>query len=417
MLVIWIVWSIRRYWVEFVNRSRSCRRLNRAARHRGLIDFEFVLALVYRRDVTVMGFRIVFIASLLAFQTTQVAFSSLILLTSRTGTPGVYEVDVATGARSIFSATGTGTGTGFNDPRGIATDSGFQFAYVADFANKSVVKIDLSNGNRTTLSSSSVGAGTNFDDPVGIGIESSGNIIVADNGENAIFRVDLSTGNRTIISKPGSVGTGTGGDSEFSSINGFAIDSSGNILVADETKGAIIKVDPTTGDRSILSNDTSGVGTGTNLARPQSVTIDSSGNVFVSDETNLVFRIDPANGNRIVIASNSIGSGDAFASGFNKGLKGITFDTVGKLLVTSNANDSVYQLVATGDPDVFNRLIVSGGSTGSGTAFGNLTSGSTQFGSPSTPIPEPSSLALLGMGLGAFLVRSRRRHTAKNTVG
>ena len=364
-----------------------------------------------------MRFRVAFIASLLVLETTLVASGGLILLTSRTGTPAVYQVDVSTGVRSIFSATGTGTGIGFNDPRGIATDSSFQFAYVADFANDAVIKVDLSNGNRTTLSSSSVGTGTNFDNPVGIGIESSGNIIVADNGENAIFRVDLTTGNRTILSKPGSVGTGTGGDSEFSNINGFAIDSSGNILVADETKGAIINVDPTTGNRSILSNDTSGVGTGTNLARPQSVTLDSSGNVFVSDETNLVFRIDPANGNRTVIASNSIGSGDAFATGgFNQGLKGITFDPDANLLVTSNRNDSVYQLVATGNPDIFDRSIISGGSTGSGTAFGDLTSGSTQFGSSSTPIPEPSSLALLGMGLGVLLVRSRRRRTAKNEI-
>ena len=76
-----------------------------------------------------------------------------------------------------------------------------------------LVVVDPVTGNRTILSDNTIGSGPSFTQPEGIAIEPDGDLLVTDplagpGPHSAIFRVDPATGDRTIISTEGGVGTG-----------------------------------------------------------------------------------------------------------------------------------------------------------------------------------------------------------------
>ena len=84
--------------------------------------------------------------------------------------------------------------------------------------------------------------------PRGIAVEASGDLVVVDTGLDAVVRVDPVTGDRTIVSD---AGTGTG--PAFNSPRGIAVEASGDLVVVDSDLDAVFRVDPVTGDRSLVS--------------------------------------------------------------------------------------------------------------------------------------------------------------------
>jgi hypothetical protein len=91
------------------------------------------------------------------------------------------------------------------------------------------------------------------------------------------------------------------------------VDAAGRILVADAGDGAILVVDPITGNRVALS------GTGPTLTLPYGIALGPSGQLFVSDsgDTSIptlptVFQVDPLSGNRTAFSNFANGSGVNF---------------------------------------------------------------------------------------------------------
>ena len=219
---------------------------------------------------------------------------------------------VTTLAGSAGSSSGTNDGTGsaarFYYPQGVAMDSAGN-VYVADLQNSTIRKI-TSAGVVTTLAGSAGSSGTNngtgsaarFDFPCGVAVDSAGNVFVADTSNNTIRKVTPAGVVTTLAGSAGSSGTnnGTGSAALFSRPGGVAVDSAGNVIVADTSNNTIRKVTPA-GVVTTLAGSAGSIGTnnGTGSAArfyyPQGVAVDSADNVVVADTyNNTIRKVTPA---------------------------------------------------------------------------------------------------------------------------
>jgi Abnormal spindle-like microcephaly-assoc'd, ASPM-SPD-2-Hydin/NHL repeat len=138
--------------------------------------------------------------------------------------------------------------------------------------------------------------------PSGAASDSAGNIYIAENQGCAVYEVSASTGN--ISNFAGTLGTckygGDGGPATSAYLawpSKIAVDSLDNVYIADEYNCVIRKVSGGTistfaGDHTLgcgYSGD-SGAATSAQLYYPTGVAVDSSGNVYIADQSNQVVR-------------------------------------------------------------------------------------------------------------------------------
>jgi DNA-binding beta-propeller fold protein YncE len=84
---------------------------------------------------------------------------------------------------------------------------------------------------------------------------------------------------------------------------GIALDSANNRdLVVDSSLAAVVAVDFSTGDRTILSDNATG--TGPNFLFPEGIALDSANNRVLVVDSSLaaVIAVEPISGNRIIHA-------------------------------------------------------------------------------------------------------------------
>ena len=196
---------------------------------------------------------------------------------------------------------GTGTAASFNAPAGIAIDN-LGNMFVADSGNYVIRKITAAGivstfaGSGTTGSADGVGTAASFGNPQGLAVDSSGNLYVADSG-NANIRKISPAGVVSTFAGKGAPGWKADWPS-VTSANAIAIDSKGNLLVTTAQR-AILKIDPNgvvsvfAGHPTMSGGFVNGVGADASFyfgGNPQTLAADSSGNVYVADLGNQVIR-------------------------------------------------------------------------------------------------------------------------------
>ncbi len=181
----------------------------------------------------------------------------------------------------------------------------------------------------------SVGAGTGqFAYPFGIAVDSSGNIYVADNNNNRIQKFSSSG---AYITQWGSLGAGTG---QFNYPFGIAIDTSGNIYVADRNNHRIQKF--TSSGAYITQWGSLGTGTG-QFNYPYGVAVDSSDNIYVTDYNNHRIQKFTSSGGYLT-QWGSVGTG----TGQFTNPTGVAVDSSGNIYVADYGNDRIQKFTSSG---------------------------------------------------------------------
>ncbi|MFI5221109.1 MAG: T9SS type A sorting domain-containing protein, partial [Bacteroidia bacterium] len=153
------------------------------------------------------------------------------------------------------------------------------------------------NGSYGFSGDGGLATGASLNSPFGIAIDASGNLFISDCGNLRVRKVSASTGIITTIAGNGTQGySGDGGPATLASLKmpkGLAVDKHGNIYVADIGCSVVRKIDPFTGLITTVAgngifgfNGDSGLAIATSLYNPFAVALDTSGNLFIADRDN-----------------------------------------------------------------------------------------------------------------------------------
>jgi hypothetical protein len=257
---------------------------------------------------------------------------------------------------------GTGTNAFITKPAGSAVD-GNGNVYISDFGNNTIRQITSAGVVITFAGSPGIAGsanGTNalFNGPEGLAVDGGGNVYVADSGNNTIRKITASGVVTTIAGRAGFAGSadGTGTNALFNAPAGVAVDITSNVYVADYGNHTIRKITPT-GAVSTLAGSAgtfgSANGTGTNALfyEPEGIAVDTLGNVYVADTANDMIREITLGGIVTTLAGSAGTYGSANGTGTNayfNSPQGLTVDGTGNVYVADTGNNLIRKVTALG---------------------------------------------------------------------
>jgi trimeric autotransporter adhesin len=212
---------------------------------------------------------------------------------------GVITTVAGNGAPGFSGDNGPATSAELEVPYGVAVDSVGNL-YIADTNNYRIRKV--SNGGITTVAGNGTlgfsgdgGPATNAElgQPWGIAVDSAGSLYIADANNLRIRKV--SGGVITTIVGNGTLGfSGDGGPATSAELDapwGVALDSTGNLYIADWMSNSVRKVsngviNTVAGNGALGFSGDNGPATSAEFHHPRGVAVDSAGNLYIADGSN-----------------------------------------------------------------------------------------------------------------------------------
>ena len=274
---------------------------------------------------------------------------------------GVITTIAGSGTAGFSGDNGSATSARLATPLGIAVDSAGGL-YIADRDNNRIRKV--ASGVITTVAGNGAqgfggdnGPATNAQllSPISVAVDSSGSLYITDTGNDRVRKVAngvIATlaGGGTLV---GDNGPATG--AQLSHPSGVALDSAGNLYIADEDSNLIWKVSngaitTVAGNGTAGFSGDNGPATNAQLFNPISVAVDSSGNLYIADTGNNRVR-KVANGVITTMAGNGTpgfsGDNGPAASAQLSFPTAVALDSAGKLYIADTGNNRI-RMVANG---------------------------------------------------------------------
>ena len=327
-----------------------------------------------------------FLRGLLVFM---LALGSLIALSARgqSNYTGAYYFNTFAG--NAYGGNGTGSQAIFAYPYATAVD-GAGNVYVADTYNYTVRKITPA-GVVTTLaglagedgSTDGTGSYARFSYLFGIAVDGAGNVYVTDLS-NTIRKITPAGVVTTLAGTPGVRGSadGAGSAAQFWQPWGIAVDSAGIVYVADQANSTIRKITPagvvtTIAGAAGMFGSADGSGSAARFNAPDGIAVDSSGNLYVADTLNSTIRKITSAGVVTTLAGTpgAIGSADGTGSAARFNYPDALTVAGTTLYVAEAYNSTIRKVTSTGVVTTF---------AGTAGAFGNIngTGSAARFNSP-----------------------------------
>ena len=331
-----------------------------------------------------------------------------------------------TGGEQISSGDGGPATSASVTPNGVTVDSAGNI-YISDVFSSTIRKVNTAgiistvagyvgepmeftgDGVQATKSSIYIQAQHN-----GLAVDKAGNLYIADNGHDRVRKVDTS-GIITTVAGTGMPGfSGDGGPATSAQLFNpcdVALDSAGNLYIADRSNARIRKVD-THGNISTvagigLSANSSGDGgpaTSAALATPLGVAVDKSGNIYIADQDGFVVRKVNTQGIITTVAGNGTfgysGDGGPATSAQMASPYGVAVDGSGNIYIADYNNSRVRE--------------VSGGTMT--TAAGRGSGGIGDGGPPTDAGLDPAAVAVDSAG-NLYIADIEFNRIRKVTVG
>ena len=282
-------------------------------------------------------------------------------------------------AKAIHTFAGTGdygyTGDGgpaksarLSAPYGVSVDANGN-VYIADTGNSVIRKVDTSgkittiagNGMQGFSGDGGLATSASLYAPTRAVPDRSGNLYIADYYNQRIRKVDPAG---IIATFAGTGDFGYNGDgilatsAQLNSPYGIAVDSVGNVYIADSFNYRIRKVD-TSGMITTIAGDgwggaigDGGPATSAELSEPEDVALDGHGNIYIADAANSKIRKIDSSGIITTLAGNGNfdfgGDGGPAASAVVNFPTGVTADSSGNVYIADFQNNRIRKVDSSG---------------------------------------------------------------------
>jgi sugar lactone lactonase YvrE len=279
----------------------------------------------------------------------------------------------------INTVAGIGT-VGFSGDGGAATSAQFSYPlsvsldgagnlFIADIYNFRIRKLAPGGVISTVAGVATVGFSgdggpankAQLNQPFGLAVDTAGNLLIADFGNQRVRKV-TSNGVIQTVAGIGIQGfSGDGGPATSAALHlptDVALDTTGNLFIADSGNARIRKVTPGGIISTVAGNGTPGYSgeggqaTSAQLYGPAGVATDAAGNLFIADYLNQrVFKVTPGNVISTIAGNGTQGfngdGGSATAAQLNEPW-GIAVDAAGNLFIADLANNRIRKVTTNG---------------------------------------------------------------------